>query len=1059
MSAKRIGRNRIVRRVRWLLLALSLAPRLDAQIAGGALRGAISDPSGDAIQGSIVSIKGQSTGIVRTVATTSAGLYQAVNLPVGEYTLTVSAPGFSTEERTGIVLQVGSDTIVDVQLALKPFNQTVTAVAAPDNLDLDTSQLSAVDSGSTIRELPLNGRDWTTLAALAPSVSIVTTENPPELNVNRGNRGLGVMMAIGGARPEQTSYWLDGINVNDYAGGGPGDVLGLSLGVDAIEEFAVITSNAPANYGTTSGGVINAVTRAGSNEIHGSAYDFLRNSALDARNFFDGPNPPPFRRNQYGAALSGPIKRHKTFAFVNYEGIRQSLGVTTVNTVPSANVRAGNLVAGPLTVNPLVAPYLALFPLPNGPVNGDTGAYSFAAQNDTTEDFVITRFDHEFSKTDQIHGTYLFDTSTTTGPDNFDGVLLGTLARRQTASVEESHVVSGSAVNFLRVGLNRVVTEQVRSLSAINPLAADSTFGFLPGRDPGEITIAGVSQYPGGIGASGDYHFHFTSYQIFDDLAFTRGAHALTVGVSVEDVRSNILGAGTNNGNASFGSLAAFLTDQPSSFAATLPGTNVPVGLRQTIAGAYIKDDWRIARNVTLNLGLRYEMATVPSEEHNRLATLTLGSPGLRVGSPLFQNPTRLDFSPLVGLAWDPFRDGKTAVRAAFGQYNSLPLTGIFGLIAVLSAPFDLQASSTSAAPGSFPGGLYESLAAGGPRADSIQQNPRRSYVFQWNFSVERQIARALTAEVGYAGSHGVHLPAIENDINTVPPTALTPTGYLWPVPRGSGSKPWPGWGNVTAVLWEVSSVYDALHARLEKRFVHGLTGQMSYTWSKGLDIGSNSLPTAYTNTVSNLPIFNPHLLRSVSDFDVPQTLVLSGNWEIPVHAEKSKVAAGLFSGWQVGSLITLSSGLPFTPTIAGDPLGLNSSQPYDFPDRLNSSGCANPINPGNPAQYIKLSCFAAPHPATLLGDAGRNVARGPGLFDWAASIFRNIPIARFTEMFRIQFRAEMFNTFNHANFNPPTSTSLQLFTQSLSPITSAGNLTSTATTSRQLQFGLKILW
>ncbi len=946
MKPKRTGRGSIGHQARWLLLVLSLAPPLDAQTVGGVLRGTVSDPSGDSVQGAIVNIKGLATGSVRTVVTTTAGLYEAVNLLVGEYSLAVRAPGSSTEERTGMVLQVGSDSVVDIHLNLKPSNQTVTALAASENLDLDASQLSAVDSGRTIRELPLNGRDWTTLAALEPSVSIVNTEDPPELNVNRGNRGLGVLMAVGGARPEQTSFWLDGANVNDYAGGGPGSVLGLSLGVDAVEEFSVISSKAPANYGMTSGGVTNAVTRAGGNQIHGSAYQFLSNSALDARNFFDGDMPPPFRRNQFGGAVSGPIKRQKTFFFVNYEGIRLDLGATTVNTVPSASARAGDLVGGSVTVNPLVVPYLALFRLPNGPVSGDTGIYSFGSQNNTGEDFLIARIDHDFSQNDQLHGSYLFDASSATGPDTFDGVLLGTLARRQTASMDESHVISGSAVNFLRVGLNRVVTEQVQSLAAINLLAAESTLGFLPGRDPGEITIAGITQYPGGIGASGDYHLHYTSYQIYDDFAFTRRSHALAVGFSVEDVRSNILGAGTNNGNASFGSLANFLTDQPSSFTATLPGTNVPVGLRQTIAGAYIKDDWRIARNLTLNLGLRYEMATVLSAEHNDLATLALGSQTLRVGSPFFQNPTRLDFSPLAGLAWDPFRDGKTVVRAAFGQYNSLPVTSLFGLISVLSAPFDLQASSTSVSPGSFPDGLYESLAAGGPRADFIQQNPRRSYILQWNLSVEHQIARNLNLDVGYAGSHGVHLPLIENDVNTVPPAELTPAGYLWPVPRGSGLKPWPGWGNVTAVLWEVSSVYDAFHSRLEKRFAHGLTSQMSYTWSKSLDTGSNSLPTAYTNTISNLPAFSLRLLRSVSDFDVPQSLVLSGSWEIPVRAEKSRVIAVLFSGWQAGSLVTLSSGLPFTPTIAGDPLGTNSSRPYDFPDRLNAPGCGNPVNP-----------------------------------------------------------------------------------------------------------------
>lgn len=1041
------------------LVVFATVPPLPSQIAGGALKGTVSDPSGAAVPGALVNIKGLSTGNVRTVASTTAGFYEAVNLPVGEYTLTVGAPAFSAQERTGIVVRVAADTIVDIQLALEPSSQIVTAVAAPQNLDLEASQVSAVDSGSTVRELPLNGRDWTTLAALQPSVSIVRTENPPELDVNRGNRGLGVMMAIGGSRPEQTSYWLDGISVNDYAGGGPGSVLGLSLGVDAVEEFSVITSNAPANYGKSSGGVINAVTRTGGNDVHGSIYEFFRNSALDARNFFDGTRLPPFRRNQFGGAFGGPIKRQKTFVFANYEGIRQNLGATTVDTVPSANARAGNLAEGRVTVSPLVAPYLALFPLPNGLVNGDTGVHSFAAQNDTKEDFFLTRIDHEFSKSDQIHGSYLFDTSSTTGPDTFDGVLLGTLARRQTASIQESHVISGSTINFLRVGLNRVVAEQVQSLSAINSLAADSALGFLPGRDPGEITIAGITQYPGGIGASGDYHFDYTSYQLFDDLALTRGTHALEMGVSAEDVRSNVLGAGTNNGNASFGSLANFLTDKPSSFAATLSGTNVPVGLRQTIIGAYIKDDWRIARNLTLNLGMRYEIATVPSEEHNRLATLLPGSQSLKVGSPLFQNPTLLDFSPLVGMAWDPFRDGKTVVRGAFGQYNSLPLTGLFSLISVLSAPFDLQASSTSVPPGSFPGGLYQSLTAGGPRADSIQQNPRRSYVLQWNFTVERQIARTLTLELGYAGSHGVHLPLIENDTNTVPPAALTPAGYIWPTPRGSGLKPWPHWGNVTAILWEDSSDYDALRVKLEKRFPGGLTAQASYTWSKSLDIGSNSLPTAYTNTVSNLPAFDPHLIRSVSDFDIPQSVVLSGSWEIPHPATKSKVLGAFFFGWQIGSVVTLSSGLPFTTTIAGDPLGLNSSQPYDFPGRINAPGCANPVNPGNPTRYIELSCFAAPTPGTLLGDAGRNVARGPGLFDWDASLFKNIRIARFSDKFRIQFRTEVFNTFNHSNFNPPSSTSLQLFTQSLAPIASAGSLTSTSTTSRQLQFGLKVLW
>jgi hypothetical protein len=572
-----------------------------------------------------------------------------------------------------------------------------------------------VNSGEVVRELPPNGRDWTTPAALQPEVSIVRTENAPALSNSRGNWGLGTMMAIAGSRPEQSSYLLDGVSVNDHDGGGPASVLGISFGVDAIQEFSVVTGNAPADYGKTSGGVIDAVTRAGTNQLHGSLYEFLRNSALDARNFFDGASIPPFKRNQFGASLGGPIKRQRTFFFFDYEGIRQGLGVTTVDTVPSPAARIGQLVAGPVTVSPLVAPFLAFFPLPNGPIKGDAGTYTFASQNNTTENFVTSLVDHRFSDHDAIHATYLFDKGQTSGPDVFDSILLGTFSQRQTASIEESHIFSPSVVNFTRIGFNRNVAEQVQSLSAINPLPNDSSYGFLPGRDVGEISIAGVTAYSGGLGAQGDYLFHYTSWQADDDLSITRGSHSLRTGLALERIQSNTLGAGNNNGTVSFGSLAAFLTDKPTSFEATIPGTSVPEGLRQYLVGAYLQDDWRVLRNLTLNLGVRYEMATVPTEEHDRLATLLLGSQQLKIGSPYFHNPTLRNFSPRVGAAWDPFGDGKTSVRAAFGQYDYLPLTSRFSLLSVISAPFNLQGSSTSVGVGSFPDGLYQSLAGGRP--------------------------------------------------------------------------------------------------------------------------------------------------------------------------------------------------------------------------------------------------------------------------------------------------------------------------------------------------------
>jgi hypothetical protein len=1057
---KKVRIERYLKSTHWqclLILAAVFPNSMYGQSSGGEIRGTITDPSGAVVKGAEITIEGTATRETRWLVSNASGFYDAPNLSVGLYKVTVKAPGFATGEQTGIDVQVASENVVDLHLAIGGSEETIKVDSQSELVPQVTSQAGAVDDGHAVRELPLNGRDWTVLAALQPGVAIVRTENAPGLDVNRGNRGNGVMMAIGGARPQQSSFWLDGINLNDYSGGAPGSVLGVSLGVDAIEEFAVITSSPPAGYGRTSGGVINSVTREGTNQVHGSAYEFLRNSALDARNYFDGPTLPPFRRNQFGGSLGGPLKRGKTFFFVNYEGVRQELGATTVDTVLSPSAHAGQLASGSVAISPLVAPYLAFFPMPNGLIQGDTGIYKFSSQDRSTEDFVTSRLDHHFSENDAIRVTYLFDTSNTNGPDTYNGVLLGRLSRRQTGSIEHSHIVSPSTINFLRLGVNRVVAEQVKSISAINPLAGDPSFGFLPGRDVGEITIPGITQYPGGLGASGDYQFHYTSIQVYDDLTMTRRSHSIKTGVSVEVIRSNALGAGTNNGNANFGSLASFLMNAPSSFIATIPGTNQELGMRQSVIGTYVQDDWRILRNLTLNLGLRYETATVPSEEHNRLATLVLGSEQLKQGSPFFHNPTLHNFSPRIGAAWDPFGDHKTAVRAAFGQYDSLPLTSLFSLISVLSAPFSLQGSSTAVPVGSFPGGLYESLAAGGPRADFIQQDPKRSYVLQWNFAVQHELTPNLLLEIGYAGSHGIRLPLIENDINTVPPVTKSSSGYVWPVPRGSGTKPWTSWGNVTALMWRVSSVYDALNVRLQKRFGHGLLAQASYSWSKSLDTGSNSLPTAYTNTVSNLPFFDTRALRAVSDFDVPQSLVLSGSWEIP--GPDKTATSWLLSGWQFGTLLSLNSGLPFTPLIAGDPLGLNSSQPYDFPDRMELPGCGHPVNPGNVAHYIRLSCFAAPTPSTRLGDSGRNAARGPGLATWDASLFKNIPVPRLSDTFHLQFRFEMFNALNRANFDPPTSTSSQLFTQTLTPIASAGNLTSTSTTSRQLQFGLKVLW
>jgi hypothetical protein len=335
-----------------------------------------------------------------------------------------------------------------------------------------------------------------------------------------------------------------------------------------------------------------------------------------------------------------------------------------------------------------VAPYLNLFPLPNGSVNGDIGTYEVGVKDITVEDFYTGRVDHRFSKTDSIHGGFVIDNSQIKGPDAFDDTLLGAISQRKTANVEENHIFGSSMVNSARIGFNRAVAVQVETLGVINPAVSDPSLGFVPGKPVGQLNIGGVTLFQGGPGALGEYHFHYNSYQAYDDLSFTQGAHSVKAGFAFEQIQSNGVGGGSPNGQVVFGSVSAFVQNQPTSFTANIPGTGTPLGLRQKVVAGYVQDDWRVRHNLTLNLGVRYEMSTVPSEQFGRIATLpSLTATQVKIGSPFFNNPTLRDFSPRVGIAWDPFGNGKTAVRAAFGIYDSLPLTYEFALLSDLTAP------------------------------------------------------------------------------------------------------------------------------------------------------------------------------------------------------------------------------------------------------------------------------------------------------------------------------------------------------------------------------------
>jgi hypothetical protein len=861
-------------------------------------------------------------------------------------------------------------------------------------------------------------------------------------------------------------------------------VIGGNLGVDAIEEFSVLTSNYSAEYGKTSGGVVNAITKSGTNQFHGVAYEFLRNSALDARNFFD-KTIPPFKRNQFGAGAGGPIRKDRTFFFADYEGIRQSLGLTQVDTVPSPAARLGNLSTGAVTVDPNVQKYLPFFPLPNGPLvgSGDKGIFSFQEQQIVHENFITTRVDHKLSDKDSLFGTYLFDNSPFTGPDNLNVVLLGSRTKRQIAVLEEDHIFNPGLVNSVRFGFNRNFVTNAQGIKAINPLATDPSLAAVPGQFAAEVLVGGLSPFTGGMNTASTYLYRWNSFQGYDDAFLTKGLHSLKFGVAFERDQLNQFSRASPGGMFNFGSLSDFLTNKPKRFQASFPTLLTPRDLRQSIFGVYLQDDWRWRPNLTLNLGVRYEMSTVFKEVQGKLSNLyNLTDTQPHLGDPYFLNPTLRNFEPRVGFSWDPFRDGKTAVRGGFGVFDALPMLYQTLTMNGRAAPFFVLGDTKHVPQGSFPAGGFTLLSASTVEYGAVQRKPSRSYVLQWNLNVQRELAPNTAVLIGYVGSRGVHQAFRVDDANIVIPT-LTSAGYLWPSPVGSGTTINPNAGAIRFLNWRGDSFFDALEIGMTETMSHGFQLQGSFTWGKSIDTSSGVLAgDTFSNGISSLPWFNLKLNRGVSDFNVPRTLVISTTWQIPTLKSASGPLAWVANGWEVGGIFKANDGVPFTATFGtdGDPQGLNSSDPWAFPNRLSGPGCGTLVNPGNPNNYIKTQCFAVPtapsaafyaancDPAfgtfpqcfNLRGNAGRNILTGPGLVNLDFSLFKNIPIKRVSENFKAQFRAEFFNILNRANFSVPVSPdNTDIFDSTGAPTGVAGLLTSTTTTAREIQFALKLTW
>src|ERR1700687_1345330 len=596
-----------------------------AQVTGATLSGTVTDASGAVIAGAQVSAKNTATDIAKHTMTDSAGFYTAPNLPAGPYEVKVTAAGFNTLV-TNVTLAVGAQQTLNVPMKVGETSTTVQVTEAAPQIDLTSSTLTGQVEAQTVVDLPLNGRDWTSLATLHPGVAAIEEQMGYETSA-RGNRGFGSELTISGQRTTTNNYRLDGISVNDYANSGPGNVIGAALGVDAIQEFSVLTGGFSAEYGKAAGGVVNAITKAGSNAFHGDVYEFLRNSALDARDYFSRSGNTPvaaFRRNQFGVAAGGPIIKDKTFIFGDYEGLRQVKGISSDITVPTLPARMGILgVAGtghaagtPCTtdggdagtwldpaasvcVSNQTTKEFAMFPAPNTNISGDKGHFVNAAVQRVPENFYTFRVDHKLSGSDSLSGTYLFDNTYFDQPDAWNNDILHSQARRQTVVLQESHTFTANVLNAARAGYSRTHVVNVNPTTAVNPAAKDPTLGTL-GQNAPEISITGYTRMPGGVGV-GSYYLHtFNNYEFYDDAFWTHGAHTLKFGGGVERMQYNYEAFQNQGGLWKFPSLPALLSNQATHFAEGIPSAITPRELRQTLIAGYVQDDWRFRPNLTL---------------------------------------------------------------------------------------------------------------------------------------------------------------------------------------------------------------------------------------------------------------------------------------------------------------------------------------------------------------------------------------------------------------------------------------------------------------------------
>ena len=1043
----------------FLLFGAFLGPpfALRAQNSLGVFRGRVVDSAGTPVAGAAVTVRNVATGSVETSQTGSDGGFAIPGAGPGEYEIEAVLQGSGASLRRE--LRAGEAAAVELVLqegaaAGTPGEQGNGRAASSSVNQIDTTQLAG---------LPLNGRSYSQLATLQAGVTDTAGAS--------ASRGVGGgSLTIAGGRATSNNFSLDGTNIMDAQNQVPRSAAGVQLGSDAVLQVQVLSTFYSPEYGRGGGGVVNSITHSGTPEIHGTAFEYLRNSKLDARNFFDPEaEPPPFKRNQFGFTLTGPVHKDTTFFLVSFEALRDRLSETQVDHFPDARARAGLLLGAngePIPVRPSVQPYLDLYPLPNStPLRDGIAENRATVFLPTNEAFFTTRVDHKLSDRDSLFARYTFDDASSFDAGSSSVYQTVGNSRQQYVTLVGTHIFSLAALTALRLGYTRPTSHE----DSVGSVDTPPSLFFIPGAPKfGNINVSGLSDF-GPVNGHPSTDITNT-FQVASDTLLQRGAHALKWGVQAHRYRWDSDSFNGLAGQWNFNSLESFLQGGPAGTSATaaLPGSNKAHAYRQTLVGAYVQDTVAVRPNLQVSLGLRYEYTTLLHDElqHTAYAPDPWHDAGAVLGPFLKFNPSGKIFQPRVGITWSPGSGGKTVIGMGFGLYSDPFLRYVLFGGRDASAPYYQRGIKTNFDARAFFPNAADAVQGEGYDVRAMDySHPAQPMVLRYTASLQQELPQSWRFQATYVGTRANHLYR-GYDATLFPHPVTQPDGTLFfPPNQGAVNPAFSSGFGITSM--DAQSFFNALQISGGARTGGGISVQASYSFSHSVD--ESSTPSSDSSQYG----FERTLSRALSDFDVRHRISFNYLYPLPIGGGRrwwnSGILSKAFGGWRIGGILSLRSGTPFTAEVSvRDPAYLfAATQPDLVSGKSNnpisgvSAGCLDPRSGlpairagrpvGGPDLYFDPCSFAVPLPGTI-GNAGRNTLIAPRVFNVDVSVQREFVV---DSKRRLQFRGEIFNVPNRVNFGKALSgVYSSTFPGRLNP--TAGRINSTITTSRQIQFALR---